>query len=314
MTGKDLFREIGMIEEEYVAEAENYKRPVIHHAAFKRALATAACLVVCLGIYWGVQVTRDNETMYAEDSAAQAEKTGYAEEEVPIESECLTTVTGTTETVHTEATAEATEAVECFPDTTYLQLTGQQDNTTSGGEEATKQDSALDTTISGAQYAVSETQNVAESKLMEDGVRDFAAAKDRLAAYPDEFEELCQTEAYIILHGSVEKGQEKWEDFLTGVKAVEPAAIDIVQFTIEGDPIITCLYFDGQEFYVVRDNTRDAFAGSGTGITESRYPYLNIIRGEVYTEVYLSKEAELTSEQLQSGEYETYYLFQCNVE
>ncbi len=54
MSGKDLFREIGLMKEEYITEAEEYKNSVIHQGAFRRGLAVAACLVVCGGLYWGV--------------------------------------------------------------------------------------------------------------------------------------------------------------------------------------------------------------------------------------------------------------------
>ena len=61
MTGKELFLEIGNIREEYVTEAENYRartggsilvgwnRKVASSPAFRKTLATAACLVVCAG-------------------------------------------------------------------------------------------------------------------------------------------------------------------------------------------------------------------------------------------------------------------------
>lgn len=55
MTGNDLFREIGNINEKYVTEAEETKRSVIMTPVFRRTLATAACLVVCFGLYFSVR-------------------------------------------------------------------------------------------------------------------------------------------------------------------------------------------------------------------------------------------------------------------
>lgn len=55
MTERDLFREIGNINEKYVVEAEETKRSVILTPVFRRTLVTAACLFVCFGLYLGVR-------------------------------------------------------------------------------------------------------------------------------------------------------------------------------------------------------------------------------------------------------------------
>ena len=50
MTKKELFQEIGDINEKYLLEAEETRRSIIHNVVFQRSLATAACLVVCVGL------------------------------------------------------------------------------------------------------------------------------------------------------------------------------------------------------------------------------------------------------------------------
>lgn len=52
MTGKDLFREVGNINEKYVLEAEETKQSLIHNVDFRRSLTTAACLVICVGLFF----------------------------------------------------------------------------------------------------------------------------------------------------------------------------------------------------------------------------------------------------------------------
>ncbi len=306
MTGKELFQEIGMIKEEYIAEAESYKRPIIYNAVFKRTLATAACLVACMGIFWGTQWSKGVENLKADNSAKQT--TEVNDEACQMEQE------GALEVLTGKETGKSNDGiVECLPREKAANVSGaeKEEIPLQDIKEATQEE----TVIQSHPEQESVSSGMQESMDNMDGtVMDFTKVKARLAEYPEDFDQLFQQEAYIIMHGSVEKGQEKWDSFLAKVKALESASIDIIQFTMEGDPIITYLYFNGQEFYVVRDNTRDAFAGSGAGVSECTYPYLNILQEGEKIEGILSKEANLTMEQLQSDEYDIYILFQRVVE
>lgn len=76
MTGKDLFREIGNINEEYIKEAQEYKRPkrdiifVINNPTFRKMTATAACLMICAGLVFTVH-KMDIRTDSAKESAKE---------------------------------------------------------------------------------------------------------------------------------------------------------------------------------------------------------------------------------------------------
>lgn len=139
MTGKGLFREIGNIDERYVAEAQETVRPVLFTPAFRRALVTAACLFVCVGLYFAVQqpkaeINNDAATMTADSGtgdmesdmdAADGAASNYVAEQ---ETESLSDVWGqglsstlgeactdsvvTDEICETEAGATAKEAAE----------------------------------------------------------------------------------------------------------------------------------------------------------------------------------------------------------
>lgn len=95
MTGNDLFREIGNIDEKYVAEAQETKRSAILTPAFRRTLATAACLVVCLGIYVGVQQVRDDAK--SESATMQTETNSTNSANSSIKSEGVTMDTADTQ-------------------------------------------------------------------------------------------------------------------------------------------------------------------------------------------------------------------------
>lgn len=62
-------------------------------------------------------------------------------------------------------------------------------------------------------------------------------------------------------HGGIE-GIEKMQRFYVDMKSGVPSDLRIVFYTIEGDPIVKDLKFDGETLEVKNDNTRDAY-GSG---------------------------------------------------
>ena len=255
MTGNELFREIGMMKDEYVEEAQNYKRSIVHNVVFRRSITTAACLALCFGLYWGVQniggvsqdCTQENATSQGYSTTANDSTTAdcaWAEEEAVVETEIFTDAgeEGTQDSVSTEAVLENEEV-------------GQQSGNMS---QSIKDENEMpeDKKLEGVTQALSTE-------------RDLAAVKERLAAYSGELEQLCAEEAYVVVHGTVENGQEIWDDFLKKVEVQEPATVDLIQFTVEGDPIITYLHYNGEDFYMVEDSTRDAWAGSGEGIREN---------------------------------------------
>ena len=48
--------------------------------------------------------------------------------------------------------------------------------------------------------------------------------------------------------------------------------MDLIEFTVEGDAIITAIVYDGETYHMVMDYTRDAWGK--TGIVEYEYKYL----------------------------------------
>ena len=153
--------------------------------------------------------------------------------------------------------------------------------------------------------------------------RDFEAVKKHLAAYPNELDAIEKTESYVIVHGEERSGSIYWEAFDKAVKSGIPARIDIIRFTVEGDPIIDYISYDGTDFYVVNDFSRDAFAGVGNDepYTEMNFPYLKVFEGtnengDQYRQILLtdtdSLAQKLLEEYIEEGEQpenvEIYYL------
>ncbi len=79
----------------------------------------------------------------------------------------------------------------------------------------------------------------------------------------------------VFTHTEI-KNADKLSVFLDKVELGFPAMVRIVQYTVEGDPIITDYIYNKNHrgYYVYRhDNSRDKY-GSGVGITETIYSYL----------------------------------------
>lgn len=265
MTGKELFQEIGMIKEEYIVEAEAYKRSVIHNVVFRRSLAGVACLVVCFGLYWGVQQMHSGYEESVQDSA-WADQNMYES------------------AVVNESLAEQVE--------TDMEVTEEMAAAETAGEEKI---------VYLPKESESEPEVEAASSAEKENFNNIVG------------DTTTESDAYVIIHGRVKNGQDVWDDFLEKVKVHESTSIDIIQFTIEGDPIITNLQFNGTDFTVVRDNTQDSFAGSRAGVTESSYKYMNLLQESDCVEVILSQETDLTKEQLYSGDFEVYHLIQYEI-
>lgn len=273
MTGKELFQEIGNISEEHVVEAERYRkesgggivrvgrRRLARSASFRRTLTMAACLVICAGLVFTVQklgITKDAaeesvvdnegavmEMAVAESSVAQNTASGSEKKAEEMETRPETEVDVVQEAAEKEASV-ITEAEE-------------EEAKTEAGE------------IVGNQNSGSIKDEMADVEKSE-SVWDLKSIKEKMAVYPDKYEDILMLEGvYILVHGKVEKGQDIWEAFVQSVDRGEAAQAEIIRFTVEGDPIIEYVYYDGKQFYLCVDNSRDAYRGKGDAYYEARY-------------------------------------------
>lgn len=132
--------------------------------------------------------------------------------------------------------------------------------------------------------------------------RDFDTIKEYLGTYSNELHELNKTESFIILHGTYHSGKEYWDAFLESVDKGEPAEVVMVQFTVEGDAILYYLQYNGTDFYVVEDYSRDAWSAE-PGYLEKTYPYLSVLEndweGDRYWDIVLTDRENLTVELLE---------------
>lgn len=86
------------------------------------------------------------------------------------------------------------------------------------------------------------------------------------APYPPE--EAIENGDVVNLHGEISNLQ-KLNDFVEHVKTGSEDEILITSYTVEGDPILDYLKYDGHQIQYAHDNSQDAFGGSDTGVSST---------------------------------------------
>ncbi len=274
MTGKELFLEIGNIKEEYVAEAEKYQSEnkssilavlntkVAGTSAFHKTLATAACLVVCAGLVFTVQklgVRNDTAKESAMENEMIMESTQEEMQDIYKREEDAGPET------EASKVSEAAQKTDELKDELKMEAAAEE-----------KINESIEEMQSGNDSGRPIGEAAKESGEMPETVTwDAESVKKKMASYPDGFDDILKLDGvFVLVHGKAEKGQDIWEAFLKHVDAGEAAQAEIVRFTVEGDPIIETVYYDGETFYLCVDNSRDAYRGEGNAYFEEKYSSL----------------------------------------
>lgn len=289
MTGKDLFREVGNINEKYITEAEETKKSIIHNVAFRRGLGTAACLVLCVGIF---AITRNAEDFLFSTitnnsmNAISASNDSSAKDEMEMAE---------------QSTANNSPEHSDWKD--FVNSLG----------EGKKEESAAEAVDSSPQYSEQEDMMSAEPEMSEQGgIRySYKNVVKNLQSYSNVYEELLETKAFIVVHGRVKSGNDVWQQFLKQSQDGKSSSVDLIEFTDEGDAIITSIVYDEEVYHVVMDCTRDVWGK--TEIVEYEYKYLYTDTRDGYTDVILSDlklEGEEIREAIMTDSLDVHYLVQ----
>lgn len=131
--------------------------------------------------------------------------------------------------------------------------------------------------------------------------RNLEEIRSYLAQYPDSLQELSESECYVTLHGQEYSGREYLDSFIGNVRKEVPDDLVIVQFTVEGDPILTYLNFNAENVYGVKDTSRDAWAGNGEKYFEITYDSVWLsgeadTEGNYYLSLYALQEQDMVVE------------------
>ncbi len=261
MTEKDLFREIGRINEKYVEEAAQVKKTKILTPAFRRTLATAACLCICVGIYFGTRGLRGD---FASKESAEDMSTAPSS---------MTNQAGMTSDSANFESADVESSVAEDTDGGLLEelmnsLTGKGESASSATQNAPQDSMSSDNYMDGASVEQAPQKEYEE-------VGEGVTARKELEDYSNDYEELCNGEAFVVTHGKVTAGYDKWELFMDGFERGEEVQVDVIRFTVEGDAIITRVWYENGAFHIIEDSTRDAW---GVGdYAEYTFESINVI-------------------------------------
>jgi len=118
------------------------------------------------------------------------------------------------------------------------------------------------------------------------GEEDYEKIRELLRTYP--VGNAIANGGFVMGHGVVAGDSKKvWDTFYSNVKNKNDAAILIIQYTIEGDPILNYVSFVNGSFYSVRDSSRDAYGGPNR-YSSGSYKFLNVSETDGLKTVILS--------------------------
>lgn len=124
----------------------------------------------------------------------------------------------------------------------------------------------------------------------------FTAMKEELAALPEDFGgHMPQEQGYYVIGDMSEQNLGILKDFTSQVSRGAQASIRAVQYTVEGDALLTAVDYDGSVFRVVQDTTRDEF-GSGM-VTETEADWASTFMVDDSTCIYCIGQGELPTEE-----------------
>lgn len=133
----------------------------------------------------------------------------------------------------------------------------------------------------------------------------FTAIIEMLSEYPDKMSsKVFPDDTLVIVHGAYEDKLGLIDHLLLSYQEKVATKLLIVQYTIEGDPILTQLHYDGELFYGVIDNTRDDFGSPYYRLFE--FPILKTFSDRSYMNYVLFQEDIDVKDYLKSLKDEDY--------
>lgn len=119
-----------------------------------------------------------------------------------------------------------------------------------------------------------------------------------LQKYPQTYtpEQATQDGWFTYVHGNY-TNQTVMNDFIQSAQVGKPTQVKIIQYTTEGDPILTVVVFDGKQFEIISDMSRDKFGG---GTYTQQYSYLHVLESadKKQTQAVLTNEKQITYQEL----------------
>lgn len=100
----------------------------------------------------------------------------------------------------------------------------------------------------------------------------------------------------VDFHGNI-TNSDKLARFISNYEKGQKDFVRITKYTIEGDPVLYELSFNGKSIAYTVDNTRDHFAGNGKGEKTFQCSKIGKKQEEKFTDYYLSDCSDSASQQ-----------------
>ncbi len=100
----------------------------------------------------------------------------------------------------------------------------------------------------------------------------------------------------VDIHGNI-TNLDKLERFITNFEKGQKDFLRITRYTIEGDPVLYELDFNGKSIAYTVDSTRDHFAGTGKGRNTSQCSKIGKEKEKKSTQYYISDCSNSSSKQ-----------------
>ena len=108
-------------------------------------------------------------------------------------------------------------------------------------------------------------------------------------------EEAVDNGFFVVVQGQLKSNPKIMENFYINTKLGSPSAIKFLLYTVEGEPTVTYLKYDGNSFYGVEDSTRTV--GGSKGFKEFNYKCLTKFKEGKLVYYYLFNSDNITFEE-----------------
>lgn len=134
-----------------------------------------------------------------------------------------------------------------------------------------------------------------------DGPVSYAAMRDELEKIPGEYpaEEAAADGHVVIVHGTMASDPALLQAFIEETGKGMRKDLTLVQYTVEGDPILTRVNYDGAVYRGMEDNTRDRFGEPG--YRKFQFRYLKVLENQGRRMVILVDDETVTFEKYMRG-------------
>lgn len=134
-----------------------------------------------------------------------------------------------------------------------------------------------------------------------DGPVSYAAMRAELEKIPEEYkaEDAVEDGHVVIVHGTMASDPSRFQEFIEETGKGVKKDLTLVQYTIEGDPILTRVNFDGAVYRGMEDSTRDKFGEQG--YREFEFRYLKLLEDQGRRLVILADDDTVTFDKYMRG-------------